>query len=143
MNVTREVILDLLPVYLTGEASPATRELVEDYLKQDPELARRLRHQWAENLSRVAPSTLPPELELRALRRTRGLLGWQRRLFASAITFSALALTSEISFQGGNVREFHLMLRDYPLPFGICLALGVGCWIAYASIRRRLRTTAL
>ena len=143
MNVTREVILDLLPLYLTGEASPATRELVEEYLKQDPELARRLRNQWAENLSRVAPSTLPPELELHALRRTRGLIGWQRRLFAAAITFSALALTSEISFHRGQIREFHLMIQEYPLPFGICLALAVVCWIAYLSIRRRLRTTAL
>ena len=47
MNVTREVILDLLPVYLSGEASPATRTLVEEYLKQDAELAQRIRLQWA------------------------------------------------------------------------------------------------
>ena len=39
MNVTREIILDLLPVYLSGEASPATRSLVEEYMKRDPELA--------------------------------------------------------------------------------------------------------
>jgi len=43
MNVTREIILDLLPVYLSGEASPATRSLVEEYMKRDPELAQRIR----------------------------------------------------------------------------------------------------
>ena len=48
MNITREIILDLLPVYLSGEASPATRSLVEEYMKQDPELARRIRLQWTE-----------------------------------------------------------------------------------------------
>ena len=51
MNVTLEIILDLLPAYLSGEASPATRSLVEDYMKQDPELARRIRLQW-ENIAK-------------------------------------------------------------------------------------------
>jgi len=35
MNVTREVILDLLPVYLAGEASPDTRALIEEFVEQD------------------------------------------------------------------------------------------------------------
>ncbi len=62
MNVTREVILDLLPVYLSGEASPATRALVEEFMKQDSELAQRIRLQGAENFAKVAPSALPPDL---------------------------------------------------------------------------------
>ena len=77
MNVTREVILDLLPVYLSGEASPAKRTLVEEHMKQDTELAERIRLQWAENLAKGTPSALPPDLELRSLRRTRRLLRWQ------------------------------------------------------------------
>ena len=31
MNVTREVIFDLLPVYFAGDASADTRALVEDF----------------------------------------------------------------------------------------------------------------
>jgi len=142
MNVTREVILDLLPLYLAGEASPATRALVEEYLKEDPELAQRVRRQGAESFDRAAPSELPPELELRSLRRTRRLLGWQRWLFALAITFSSLALSGEISWQGGHFEEFHFLLRDYPGPFGTLLALGLAFWAGYFLIRRRLRTTA-
>jgi predicted anti-sigma-YlaC factor YlaD len=141
MDVTREVILDLLPVYLSGEASPATRALVEQYMQQDPELAQRIRLQWAENFAKVAPSTLPPDLELRSLRRTRKLLSWQRWLFGFGITFTALSLTSETSFSDGHLKEFHFLLRDYPAQFGTCLTLGVACWIAYFAIRRRLRTT--
>ena len=38
VNVTREVILDLLPVYLAGEASADTRQLVDEYMRQDAEL---------------------------------------------------------------------------------------------------------
>jgi predicted anti-sigma-YlaC factor YlaD len=140
MNVTREVILDLLPLYLAGEASPATRALVEEYLKQDPELAERIRRQWAENFDRAVPSELPPDLELRSLRRTRSLLGLQRWLLGFAIGFTALALSNQSSWEGGHFREFHFLLRDYPVPFGVFLALGILCWIAYLLVRRRLRT---
>jgi len=142
MNVTREVVLDLLPLYLAGEASPATRALVEDYLRQDPELAQRIRLQWSESLAKAVPSELPPDLELRSLRRTRSLLGWQRWLFGLAITFTALSLSSEMSWAGGRFHEFHFLLRDYPAPLGTLLALGLVCWTAYFLIRRHLRTAA-
>jgi hypothetical protein len=140
MNVTREVILDLLPVYLAGEASPATRALVEEYMEGDQELAQRVRVQWADSLAKITPSALPPDLELRSLRRTRSLLGWQKWLFGLGIAFSALALTSEISFQDGRIREFHFLMRDFPAQFGSFALLGLACWAGYFFIRRRLRT---
>ncbi len=143
MKVPREVILDLLPVYLSGEASPATRTIVEEHMKQDAELAERVRLLLAENLAQAAPPVLPPELELRSLRRTQRLLGWQRWLFGLGIFFSAMLLSNEFSFEGGHFKEFHFLLRDYPAEFGICVVLGLACWIAYFSIRRRLRTGAM
>jgi hypothetical protein len=143
MNVTREVILDLLPLYLSGEASPATRALVEEYMKQDAELAQRIRLQWADNFAKVVPSALPPDLELRSLRRTRSLLGLQRWLFGFGIFFLAISLSNESSFEGAHLKEFHFLLRDYPVEFGICVVLGLACWIAYFTLRRRLRTTAM
>ena len=139
MNVTREVILDLLPVYLAGEASPATRTLVEEYLKQDAELARRIRLQWADNLAKVAPSSLPPDLELRSLRRTRRLLQLQRWLFGFGIFFLGVSLSNQSTFEGSHLTQFHFLLRDYPVEFGICLTLGVGCWAGYFYNRRRFR----
>ena len=39
MEITRNVIEDLLPLYLADEASADTRMLVGEYLKTDPELA--------------------------------------------------------------------------------------------------------
>jgi predicted anti-sigma-YlaC factor YlaD len=141
MNVTREVILDLLPVYLAGEASPATRALVEEYLKQDTELAERIRLQWRDSLAMAVPSALPPDLELRSLRRTRSLLGWQKWLFGFAIFFTAMSLSSQFTFEGSHLKDFHFLLRDYPIEFGTCIALGLVCWISYYAIRRRLRTT--
>ena len=141
MNVTREVILDLLPVYLAGEASPATRALVEEYLQQDAELAQRIRLQITDGLASAAPSALPPDLELRSLRRTRNLLGWQKWLFGLGITFTALSFSSEISFRDGGIREFHFLFRDFPVLFGTLAVLAVVCWVGYYVIRRRLRTS--
>jgi len=141
MNVTREVILDLLPVYLAGEASPATRALVEEYLKQDPELAQKIRIQWSENFAKVAPSALPPDLELRSLSRARKLLALQRWVFAFAITFTAISLAIKISTQGGEITSFHLLIQDYPVQLGICSLLALVCWVGYYFIRRRLRTS--
>ena len=40
MNISRDVVKDLIAVYLAGDASADTRALVESYLKTDPELAR-------------------------------------------------------------------------------------------------------
>jgi len=141
MNVTREVILDLLPVYLAGEASPATRALIEEYMKQDPELAERIRLQWADSLATAVPSALPPDLELRSLRRTRRLLSRQKWLFGFGICFTALSFTSEISFQDGRFKEFHFLIRDFPAEFGTFAVLAVVCWVGYYAIRRRLPTT--
>ena len=39
MEVTRNVVLDLMPLYLAGEASADSRVLVESFLDTDPELA--------------------------------------------------------------------------------------------------------
>jgi hypothetical protein len=140
MNVTKEVILDLLPLYLAGEASPATRALVEEFMRRDPEFAERVRLQSADEFGKTAPSALPPDLELRSLRRTRKLLSWQRWLFGFGIFFLATSLSNESQFEGWHLKEFHFLLRDYPLEFGACLVLGVACWIAYFIIRRRLRS---
>ena len=139
MNVTREVILDLLPVYVSGEASPATRSLVEEYMKQDPELAQRVRSQWEENFAKLAP---PPELELRSLRRTHHLLALQKWLFGIGIGFFATSLSFRFSSVGGHIQGPHFLFFDDPLAFVGCIAPGLACWIGYFIIRRRLRATA-
>ena len=43
MKITRDVVTDLWPLYLSGGASADTRTLVEAFLAEDPELARRLK----------------------------------------------------------------------------------------------------
>ena len=38
MNITREIVKDLLPLYAAGEASEESRAAVEEWLRTDPEL---------------------------------------------------------------------------------------------------------
>ncbi len=140
MSIPKEVILDLLPVYLAGEASPATRAWLEQYLARDPELAERVRQQRAESFDHASLPPVPPELELRALRRTRRVMTQLRWLFGLAMGFSAIALSIEISFRPVKIR---LLLLDYPAQVGACLAVGAVCWTAYFLLRRRLRTTRI
>ena len=143
MKVSREVILDLLPLYLAHEASPATRLLVEQYLSQDDDLAEHVRSQISAGLGDArARVELPPELELRSLSRTRALLRRQRRLFGVAIGLSVFSATSKITLNGNQIESFHFLIRDYPLVFGTLSIAAIACWIAYAHTARRLKTRA-
>jgi hypothetical protein len=139
MNVTREVILDLIPIYLAGDASPATRALIDEYLRHDPDLAHRIRTLSVNSLAATTQPPLSSDIEVRSLRRARALIGRQKWLFGLGITFTALSLSNETSFDGGRLREFHFLIRDYPVQFGTFAALALICWVSYYIIRRRLR----
>jgi predicted anti-sigma-YlaC factor YlaD len=138
MRVTRDVVLDLLPLYVAGEASADTRALVDEFLGQDPELRRRADEARLEPLHAGGPPapTLPPDLELRSLRRTRGRLRWQRLTYAWALTLSFLSLSSVISFEGGHL-HVRLLLLELPHVFVPCLVLAAACWANYFLLRRR------
>jgi uncharacterized membrane protein YccC len=88
MEITRDVISDLWPIYEAGEASDGTRALVEAFLEREPAVAATLRGGL-----KLPPVDLPPSrsAETQALRRTRDLVhgrAWLRgvRLFALAMT---------------------------------------------------------
>jgi anti-sigma factor RsiW len=137
MTIPREVILDLLPLYLAGEASPATRALVEDELRGDPELARKVAADGAHALARIAPPAPPPELELRSLRRTRRLLAAQRWLFAVGASVTLSAFSTQFRIAGGRLEDAHFLLRGHPALFAGCLLAGLSCFAAYGVLRRR------
>jgi len=142
MKVPREVVLDLLPLYLCGEASTVTAAFVEECMKEDPELAAHVHHHRIEELVAGTPPAPPPELELRALRRVRRFLGLKRWLFDLGIGFMVALSSLDLSIRHGRVTGVRLFLLDYPVAFGICLVLAVGCWTGYVLIRRHLRARA-
>lgn len=38
-EINRNIVMDLLPLYISGETSPETTEAIKQYLEADPELA--------------------------------------------------------------------------------------------------------
>jgi hypothetical protein len=132
--------MDLLPLYLSGEASADSRALIVAFLAQDPELARRIRAEPQDLFRNAAQPQLPADLEVRSLRRARSLINLQKWLFGPAIALSALSLAIVVKSNHGHVYEVHLLISDYPRLIGTAAILAAACWIAYYSVRRRLRS---
>lgn len=139
MNVTRETIKDLLPLYASGEASADTRALVESFLSQDPELARLAEALRAEDSSAIPARLTLPGSGRDALERTKALLRRRTRLMALAFLFTGLPL----SFAYDETGFRFLLIRDAPLAASACLAVAAVLWIAFAVTRKRLRVTGL
>jgi hypothetical protein len=122
MNVTREVINDLWPVYAAGEASTDTRTLVEAFLQQDPEFARLLQGRGEEALLRQVPAGLSPDSEAQALQRTKRLLhGWDWMLLM-AMLFSCFAFGRIVADTSWDVS---------PVNFIVVASIAGAFWIAF------------
>jgi anti-sigma factor RsiW len=139
MNVTRDVVKDLLTVYLAGEASPDTRALVEDYLKSDPQLARETESARAQG-SRLPPAPAPSAAaEKQALEATRQLIKSRTSTLATALMFSFLPL----AFSTDGKQITFLMIRDAPVIGLAWWATAAVLWGSHFVIRRRLRVSGL
>jgi hypothetical protein len=127
MTIDREVILDLLPLCQSGLASPASRRLVEDWLRDHPE---------APAEAEAAAGTGADGIE--ALARARRLRRWQRRLYGFAIGFTVLCLSAEFHIEQGRLVAARLLALDHPLPFVPVVLAAIACWTGYALLKRRL-----
>jgi anti-sigma factor RsiW len=135
MKVTRAVILDLAPLYLTGDASPDTRALVDAYLVTDPDLARWLAEHRADTFD-VLAATPPFDLEARTLARTKRRLASQRWVFGLGCFFLALSSSVEFTMRNRHLVEYHLIARDHPAAAAVLVSLATVCWIIYWALRR-------
>jgi anti-sigma factor RsiW len=139
MNVTRDVVKDLLTVYLAGEASADTRQLVEEYLKSDPELARDFEAARPGHPRLPAAPALVPSAEKQALDATRRLLKTRTSTLVIAVLFTLLPFS--FVFEGSRVT--FVLLRDAPVIALAWWATAVVMWAWHISIRRRLRVSGL
>lgn len=140
MEATRDVVIDLLPVYFSGEASADTQRLVEAHFAQDAEFGRTVRAIAGRVGSTAAkPGSLDALKEKTALTRTRAMLRRRNQLLGFAIASTLMPVS--FMFDNGQVRWF--MLRDNPTMAMMFLVAGLGCWLAYAILGRRVRQTGL
>jgi hypothetical protein len=144
MEITRDVIYDLLPLYLACEACPDTRALVEAYLAQNPELALEVKKEKAEDLLKIKSlqgeeMQLPADHEARTLNRTKALLERRKWIFGLAIFFTLAPLS--FIFEGGRITW--MMLRDAPRSGLIYWLAASGLWVAWMLADRKLRNSGL
>jgi hypothetical protein len=122
MNVTREVIEDLWPLYAAGEASADTQSLVDDFLARDPAFAQVLQGNGTEQFAKAKVPSPPPDLEAQALSRTKRVLHRFDWLLYFAMLFSAFAFGRIISDTSWDVS---------PRNFIITAAIAACFWIAF------------
>lgn len=136
INVTREVVTDLLPIYFAGEASGDTKTLVEDYFRQDPDFERVARSAATplDTLRAVRPIVPEAETEKRDLENVRWRLQWRRVLFV----VSSFLTLSPLSFYSHGP----IVWRDTLWDSAFFWSLAVLSWFLYFA-RLRPRTASL
>lgn len=139
MNFSREVLDDLVTLYLAGEASADTRALVEEQLAHDPELARQVEEARSSRLSLPTAPPVTPTAEKLALERTRQLLKSRSSTLVVAAIFTVLPLS--FAFDESGIT--YLLIRDDPVVGTAWWLTAAVMWIAHLVIRRRLRVAGL
>lgn len=140
MNVEREVILDLLPLYAAGELSPQSRQLVEDHLAKDASLRRlaasltkgetvdlglQQLDRELDNLLELNLPSDPQQLEKRSFSRTRLLSSVRSALIGGAI-FATLAIFS-FWFDGNSVT---FLAQSFPQVVRSLVPVAVVLWVS-------------
>ena len=92
MEVTRNVILDLLPLYMANEVSADTRALVEKYLETDPALANVAKQRAAMEIPGEIPVPLTEENQMETFKEAKRLMSQRTIVLAGLIAFGLLTL---------------------------------------------------
>ncbi|MEO5819435.1 MAG: hypothetical protein ABIT71_02950 [Vicinamibacteraceae bacterium] len=133
-TLTEDVMNDLLAVYLAGDASADTRNLIEARAGRDPGFAAKIAAARAVDLGGALPAAPPPDAELRALTRTRQAIFLRTLFFAAGVFFTLLPL----SFRGGaNGLEFLFLGRQPGLVWAfwsVAAASWVACWLMHREM---------
>ena len=134
MNLEREVIVDLLPAYFSGEASAATRALVEDYFRQHPDFEKSARSAAGplESL-KVSPPKVDPEKEKLALERAR-LVTETRSSFFWVAMLNTLIL---FLFRIQNGKIVWILWGGNKAAGPLFAAMAVFFWAFFLYVRRR------
>ncbi len=130
MNISKDIVHDLLPLYAANECSADSRAIVDEYLKQHPREADALRRAMSSSPAHIAPQAIDLS-EMKSLRRSRNRVQLQSFLMGFAI-FLTLAPFAVVHVAG----KTHWLFAESPVSAGIYLACGAICWLAYFVVRQ-------
>ena len=132
MNITKDIINDLLPIYFSEECSRDTKQLVEEYLKSDPDFEKQVKQFPLNPLPSSLPKALEKEDEMKSLLKARRLLKMRSYLMGFAI-FCTLVPFSFIYTEG----NLYWLLCEAPNSAIVYAILGAGFWIGYFIVKRK------
>jgi hypothetical protein len=127
-KIPQHVILDLLPLYLADEVSDETRKLIEEYLREDPQLANLARQAKHATLQEI-PAPINKETEMEALKKVRKLMV-QHNIFLGLAVILTLMVGISYIFLWDEPRG-----AIAPFVFGGMASL---FWIAFFAVNRKL-----
>ena len=143
MNITRDVILDLLPAYFAGEVSADTRAVVEEFFAADPDFRR-----MAERLGTLSENAMDDGVvdehtaaEPTFFDRARKRLAREHEARAFAVAYglgALLALTVAFVRGGGNPPLNHPGVI-IALVFGL---VALASWVQWRRLAGRRPSTA-
>ena len=124
MKITREVVTDLWPLYLSGEASADTRALVDEFLEQDPDFARLIRGNGTSEILKAVSMEPNPDDEMRSFVMTRKamLLYNMNGLLFLAILFTCFAFGRIVADTSWDAS---------PRTFIVIASIAAAFWIAF------------
>jgi len=138
MKITRDVIIDLLPLYFSGEASIDTKDLVETYFDQNPDFAEEAKKSSEKIITNDIPVKLTKEDEMESLNKTKKRIKLQSFLIGFAIFFTI----APFSFAHMD-DKFYVLLLDSPMTALTYGSIGILFWISYFIARNKTRVTGL
>ncbi len=141
MDITRDVVTDLLPLYFSGEASADTRALVEAYFARDPEFGQAARRLVASvTVPKAPPAPAADEQEKRTLMRARSLVRKKNMVLGFALASMLMLL-----LWGGATIVLFTASAALKASFLLAApaAVAVICWLAYFVMSRRTRAIGL
>lgn len=103
-SVPRNVILDLLPAYIAGEASEESRALVEAFALNDPQIDKLIRTGTLEPAAFSPKIATPDDLEMKTIKRVRRSIRRQMWYVAFAtasilmVPLVAMLFTNEVNW---------------------------------------------
>jgi hypothetical protein len=142
MNITENVILDLLPLYFEGEASEETRALVESYFADNPDFGDQMKKKYEQGLPTGFTNELKPEDKMIVLKNTQKLLRLRSIILNTAVvcTLFPFLYFTFYDFEGRVFEGYNWVWSDIG---GLCFVLGIVTWLGYFALRFRMRTSGV
>ena len=131
MNIPKHLIIDLLPLYLADEVSDETRKLIDNYLKNDPQLATLAEQAKHAPTLQEIPAPITKETEMESLKKVKKMmLSVQHHVFLALAVITTFMVGVSYIFLWDEPRG-----PQAPFVFG---GLALIFWIAFFIVNKRI-----